>query len=192
MVVIIATTLIWTGLFRALDAPKAHESIQLFLATNAFSDDLDVDLEVNLSEQGVKDVVINAVAPDSPYFFTMLSTIGILDCDLLLLPEVVLAGVEDITNFVPLEADYLVNFDIAMADYSRYMVGSVDYGIQVYDATSETNLMNRYFSISGEENYYLVVNANTVNCAPYSKATGTTSSRSFAALSFLLNQATIS
>lgn len=183
-------TLTWTWLFSALDTPKDSERIQLFLATNEYREDLETDMESGLANVGVKDVIITAVAPDSPYFFTMLSTIGILDCDLLLLPETVITGIEDITNFAPLEENVLAEYDITASQYDYFTFGVYNYAIKIYDADSTNNLLDRYFSITSSDDYYLAINANTVNSGSYSKTAGTTSDHSFEALAFLLNEGT--
>jgi len=74
-----------------------------------------------------------------------------------------------------------------MKQYDIFTSGAYNYALKVYDAMSTTNLINRYFSISSSDDYYLVINANTVNSGSYSKATGTKSDFSFKALSYLAN-----
>ena len=60
------------------------------------------------------------------------------------------------------------------------------YGIKVYEEQTNTNLLDTWMTFNDDEDYYLIVNANTVNAGDFSNREEETSDHSFVALSYLL------
>ena len=81
LTVITLMSVSWVALFNKLDQPKANEKIQIFIASNAYRDELSANLAAGLKDVGVKSVTLKAVSQDSSLFYTMLSTVGVLDSD---------------------------------------------------------------------------------------------------------------
>lgn len=177
----------WINLFNKLDAPRKTEKIEIFIATNQYVENLGDLLSTGLKESGVKAVNIHAVAPESALFYTMLSSVGVLDSDLLVLPSSVIEGIGETDDFVLLDSAFLKDYAIAGDEYEYWTNTKGKYGIKIYDAQTKFNYLDKYFWINSAEDYYIAVNTNTVNSAPYSKVSENTSNRAFLALSFLLN-----
>lgn len=180
----------WVALFNKLDQPKANEKIQIFIASNAYRDELSTNLAAGLKDVGVKSVSLKAVSQDSSLFYTMLSTVGVLDSDLLILPYTILKGIGEMGEFVPLERDTLRTYNIDTSDHELWTHDSKNYALKIYDASSKTNYLDTYFLLSDSEDYYVALNKNTCNALAHPNNDKTSSDRAFYALNVLLSNKT--
>lgn len=181
----------WISVFNKLDAPKSHERLQLFLASNEYQENFAETLNTTLKPPGVKDITLKALSVESPLFYTMLSTVGILDSDLLILPAHVINGIGTLNDFIALDTTLLNDFNIDTTDLTYFTNDNHHYGIKLYDGESKTNYLPAYFSFTSTEDYYVLMNTNTYNAGEYGQKGTVSSTSAFTFLALLLNKLTL-
>ncbi|GEM_PF-2124030 len=186
LAIIGVSTIAWSLLFNRLDQPTDLESLHLFLSVPSHHTNMKSALEYHLGADGIRKVSITAMAPDSAYYAATLATVGIGECDLLVVPQSVLDSLADFNNFAPLSESTLLTYNLDVAQYDYYENEMTPYGIKVYEEQTNTNLLDTWMTFNDDEDYYLIVNANTVNAGDFSNREEETSDHSFVALSYLL------
>ncbi len=184
--ILLSSSLAWIGLYQWLDTPSEQESLHLFLSSNAYASTLESDLKKGLSDQNLKQVTVTALAPTNTFYASTLATVGIQECDLLVLPKTVLDGLGDFSDFAPLEASTLLTFGLNPTDYGYFSSDDTRVGLKIYDGTSETNLFNDWSGFEGSDDFFIMINVNTVNSGSFSVQEETVTENAFYALAYLL------
>lgn len=184
--IILSSSIAWVALYQWLDTPSEQESLHLFLSSNTYASTLENDLKEGLEGQNLKQVTITALAPTNTFYASTLATVGIQECDLLVLPKTVLDGLGDFSDFAPLEESTLLALGLASSDYSFFSSGETPVGIKVYDGASENNLFNGWATFEGQDDCFIMINVNTVNSGLFSIKGGNVTDNAFDALAYLL------
>ena len=163
---------VWELLFATITAPKKEKTVRIFIA--AFEVD-DTALKERLSTDKsdyLKNVDIYALSPALPQFYTLFETHGLLDSDVLILPENVYTEGDYFTQFARIiDKEYFAGF------YSGAVYLEKDgkaYGIKVFDGITKTGIAEDYVSYTYEnfknEDYFLFFNKRSLHTGKLSES----------------------
>ncbi len=185
--VTVISAISWSSIYQLLDAPSSQERLHFFLSSGAYSSHFETDLLSEFRDAGIKEISVTSIIPSNTFYASTLATVGIQECDVLILPQSVMEGLTDYSDFAPLQAPTLQNYGIESTDFTFLTSAGIPLGIQVYDGDQEKNILDGWLSFADQEDYFAFINVNTVNSGSFSTQEGTHTDHAFLALAYLLN-----
>lgn len=164
LIIIGISILLWVSIFSWLSQSKPYQEINLFITSDGVYDLLNETLEEEFGNESEYTIGIKNITLDDEYFSETFLTQGMIEGDLLILPESVL-NADNALDWIPLTNEILNTYNFDTESYSFYQVNDTNYAIKIYDATTQTNLLSNYieYSLEETEDYYIVINASSSN-----------------------------
>ncbi len=186
--IILISAILWQSVFGAICAPKAHETLQIFVTADYCNNQRIKD---SLQALPVKEVYIASHSVTNAGYNDYLTTVGLLSSDLLIVDSAIFDAEYAWQEFAPLEESLLSQYGLDPKDYRYVTVEGTPYGIVVYNKNMGIDLLSDYLQVcEADRQYCIVVNRNTPNAAPFSWEEPCTDN-AFRALATLLKGANI-
>ena len=131
--------------------PKSNEKVTIFVGSSKVNNDILEDKIYSLNDNNLKEVNILDYSPDDYYFGVSLTSAGVVNTDLIIVP---LDKINE--SFAAQyckrmdEMEFKINYDFEFVSYS-----SINYGIKVYSKDLNISLFDKYITYNEEENEYL-------------------------------------
>lgn len=188
LAIIILSVVLWTSVFSLITRYKNYEQIQIFVTSEAISQNFRDNLQYSLNSNEIKDIQITQISYDNQYYDSNLVTHGMLDCDILILPEIVISAT-GVNDFVVLNNSLLDNYGIDYTIFNYLEVSDLNYGIKIYDSETKINLLDGYVYFSNDEsnNYYMFVNKASVNAGDFGVQISETTENAYLVLKEILS-----
>lgn len=180
-VAVVISIVVWTLIFNGITAPKDYQTINVFISA-AKADGYEIRSRVQ-SARDVKRADVTTVSEKDVNYAVMLSTVGINDCDILILPKSAFTADGDVSSFAPLTG-------VMGADEERYSflsANGVNYALVVFDKQNGIDLLGDLVEFDDDQVYCMAINATRPNAAPYSDGKHTTDN-AFAAFAALIQR----
>ena len=188
--VILVSILFWLSFFTIFYSYKDYEQVQIFITSHTYYSNIEEQLLKNVNENTLKNIVVTHVSYDDDNYDSALVTVGMLDSDILILPESVLNHHTIEYEFIELSDSYLDIYGIDLSNFELLTISDTVYAIKVYDSETKTSNLNEYVSFSYEDtnDYYILINASSINAGDYGVVEQNTTTNVFKVLKELLNQ----
>lgn len=159
VVIIASVILFWSLLFSSLNQLSSKEKIHIFIAASALdSQSLEQKLLQALNEQGIKKITITYLSEDNPFFPTSFLTQGILESDLLILPNSLLLQFDLSEQFLALDDVKLLAKDIDINSFGILEQNNLTFGLEVYSFETNINHLNFDVSFTKNDPFFLLLN----------------------------------
>ena len=131
--------------------PKSNEKVTIFVGSSKVNNDLLEDKIYSLNDNNLKEVNILDYSPDDYYFGVSLTSAGVVNTDLIIVPldKINESFVAQYCKRID-EMEFKINYDFEFISYS-----SINYGIKVYSKDLNISLFEKYLTYNEEENEYL-------------------------------------
>lgn len=131
--------------------PKNNEKVTIFVGSSKVNTDLLEDKIYSLNDNNLKEVNILDYSPDDYYFGVSLTSAGVVNTDLIIVPldKINESFAAQYCKRID-EMEFDVNYDFEFISYS-----SINYGIKVYSKDLNISLFEKYITYNEEENEYL-------------------------------------
>ena len=131
--------------------PKSNEKVTIFVGSSKVNNDLLEDKIYSLNDNNLKEVNILDYSPDDYYFGVSLTSAGVVNTDLIIVPldKINESFVAQYCKRID-EMEFKINYDFEFISYS-----SINYGIKVYSKDLNISLFEKYITYNEEENDYL-------------------------------------
>ena len=131
--------------------PKSNEKVTIFVGSSKVNNDLLEDKIYSLNDNNLKEVNILDYSPDDYYFGVSLTSAGVVNTDLIIVPldKINESFVAQYCKRID-EMEFKINYDFEFISYS-----SINYGIKVYSKDLNISLFEKYIKYNEEENEYL-------------------------------------
>ena len=131
--------------------PKSNEKVTIFVGSSKVNNDLLEDKIYSLNDKNLKEVNILDYSPDDYYFGVSLTSAGVVNTDLIIVPldKINESFAAQYCKRID-EMEFDVNYDFEFISYS-----SINYGIKVYSKDLNISLFEKYITYNEEENEYL-------------------------------------
>lgn len=153
--IFIFVSIFYYYVFDILKTPTYDESVRVFIASeNVDVATLEEKLFQGFEDSKIKEVKVDYSNPTSPYFSTVFQTRGLVQTDILILPDGMVPNGEYDRYFVPLQASILQNY-LPLSGLVYYVDDdTLQYGIQCSPNAGE------YFA-TNQNSYYVFFNKNS-------------------------------
>ena len=131
--------------------PKNNEKVTIFVGSSKVNNDLLEDKIYSLNDDNLKEVNILDYSPDDYYFGVSLTSAGVVNTDLIIVPldKINESFAAQYCKRID-EMEFDINYDFEFISYS-----SINYGIKVYSKDLNISLFEKYITYNEEENDYL-------------------------------------
>ena len=131
--------------------PKNNEKVTIFVGSSKVNNDLLEDKIYSLNDNNLKEVNILDYSPDDYYFGVSLTSAGVVNTDLIIVPldKINESFAAQYCKRID-EMEFDINYDFEFISYS-----SINYGIKVYSKDLNISLFEKYITYNEEENEYL-------------------------------------
>ena len=131
--------------------PKSNEKVTIFVGSSKVNNDLLEDKIYSLNDNNLKEVNILDYSPDDYYFGVSLTSAGVVNTDLIIVPldKINESFAAQYCKRID-EMEFKINYDFEFVSYS-----SINYGIKVYSKDLNISLFEKYITYNEEENEYL-------------------------------------
>ena len=131
--------------------PKSNEKVTIFVGSSKVNNDLLEDKIYSLNDNNLKEVNILDYSPDDYYFGVSLTSAGVVNTDLIIVPldKINESFVAQYCKRID-EMEIKINYDFEFISYS-----SINYGIKVYSKDLNISLFEKYITYNEEEKDYL-------------------------------------
>ena len=131
--------------------PKSNEKVTIFVGSSKVNNDLLEDKIYSLNDNNLKEVNILDYSPDDYYFGVSLTSAGVVNTDLIIVPldKINESFAAQYCKRID-EMEFDNNYDFEFILYS-----SISYGIKVYSKDLNISLFDKYITYNEEENEYL-------------------------------------
>lgn len=131
--------------------PKNNEKVTIFVGSSKVNNDLLEDKIYSLNDNNLKEVNILDYSPDDYYFGVSLTSAGVVNTDLIIVPldKINESFAAQYCKRID-EMEFDINYDFEFISYS-----SINYGIKVYSKDLNISLFDKYITYNEEENDYL-------------------------------------
>ena len=131
--------------------PKSNEKVTIFVGSSKVNTDLLEDKIYSLNDNNLKEVNILDYSPDDYYFGVSLTSAGVVNTDLIIVPldKINESFAAQYCKKID-EMQFDINYDFEFISYS-----SINYGIKVYSKDLNISLFEKYITYNEEENDYL-------------------------------------
>ncbi len=181
--IILASALLWQWVFSLVCAPKKHETLKIFVTADRCDT---AKMKAELDGLPVEKISVFSQSVTSNHYNDYLTTVGILESDLLIVDSSIFELEYAWQEFAPLDADLLSQYGLEAADYSFVSVEGTHYAIVIHDEDLGVSLLGDFLEVCEPgRQYCIAVNKNTPNAAPCSQGE-TTTDHAFRALALLL------
>lgn len=137
-------------LFDVIKNPSYDERINVFIATNHIdSNKMEKDLYVGYGDTKIKEISIDFSNPEDNYFNMVFNTSGLVNTDILILPESLLEHSQYSQYFCSIDQDVIKEYTTQDIEYIA--ANNKNFGINV------TDFINNYIE-ENEVDYYLFFN----------------------------------
>lgn len=190
LLVVVINIILWTLLFiLPLSVPKT-EQVHIFMVSEHVSEDFEARLKHLLAQFGVKVTQIEQVSASDRALVSLLYTRGILDCDLLILPESLIEGILLEDAFIPITEDLFAYLGLEIEVYTFFEFHQKKFGVLIHSQDNQINLLGGsvFFNQNQRENMYIFINKNSVNVGSFRDGNELVSDNALIALYFLLTQ----
>lgn len=147
--IMITSVFIWLLVFTTINKTPKDKMLNFFVVGTVEVEKINSYLLPSLKEDNVEKITYTQTSINSEEYYMLFSTQGVFDSDLFVLPKSELDAFEDYSIFLEINNEELAN-------PLNYLNNSITYGIY-YSNT------RRYFGFENNEEYYLLINANSVN-----------------------------
>ena len=151
--------------------PKNNEKVTIFVGSSKVNTDLLEDKIYSLNDNNLKEVNILDYSPDDYYFGVSLTSAGVVNTDLIIVPldKINESFAAQYCKRID-EMEFDINYDFEFISYS-----SINYGIKVYSKDLNISLFEKYITYNEEESEYLeyglFFNKDSVNLKDFFKET---------------------
>ena len=131
--------------------PKSNEKVTIFVGSSKVNNDLLEHKIYSLNDNNLKEVNILDYSPDDYYFGVSLTSAGVVNTDLIIVPldKINESFAAQYCKRID-EMEFKINYDFEFVSYS-----SINYGIKVYSKDLNISLFEKYITYNEEENEYL-------------------------------------
>ncbi|MDD6469387.1 MAG: hypothetical protein PUF99_05815 [Bacilli bacterium] len=131
--------------------PKSNEKVTIFVGSSKVNTELLEDKIYSLNDNNLKEVNILDYSPDDYYFGVSLTSAGVVNTDLIIVPldKINESFAAQYCKRID-EMEFDINYDFEFISYS-----SINYGIKVYSKDLNISLFDKYITYNEEENEYL-------------------------------------
>lgn len=131
--------------------PKNNEKVTIFVGSSKVNNDLLEDKIYSLNDNNLKEVNILDYSPDDYYFGVSLTSAGVVNTDLIIVPldKINESFAAQYCKRID-EMEFDINYDFEFISYS-----SINYGIKVYSKDLNISLFEKYITYNEEESEYL-------------------------------------
>ena len=131
--------------------PKSNEKVTIFVGSSKVNNDLLEDKIYSLNDNNLKEVNILDYSPDDYYFGVSLTSAGVVNTDLIIVPldKINESFAAQYCKRID-EMEFKINYDFEFVSYS-----SINYGIKVYSKDLNISLFEKYITYNAEEKDYL-------------------------------------
>lgn len=131
--------------------PKSNEKVTIFVGSSKVNNDLLEDKIYSLNDNNLKEVNILDYSPDDYYFGVSLTSAGVVNTDLIIVPldKINESFVAQYCKRID-EMEIKINYDFEFISYS-----SINYGIKVYSKDLNISFFEKYITYNEEEKDYL-------------------------------------
>ena len=131
--------------------PKSNEKVTIFVGSSKVNNDLLEDKIYSLNDNNLKEVNILDYSPDDYYFGVSLTSAGVVNTDLIIVPldKINESFAAQYCKRID-EMEIKINYDFEFISYS-----SINYGIKVYSKDLNISLFEKYITYNEEEKDYL-------------------------------------
>ena len=131
--------------------PKSNEKVTIFVGSSKVNNDLLEDKIYSLNDNNLKEVNILDYSPDDYYFGVSLTSAGVVNTDLIIVPldKINESFAAQYCKRID-EMEFKINYDFEFISYS-----SINYGIKVYSKDLNISLFEKYITYNEEEKDYL-------------------------------------
>ena len=131
--------------------PKSNEKVTIFVGSSKVNNDLLEDKIYSLNDNNLKEVNILDYSPDDYYFGVSLTSAGVVNTDLIIVPldKINESFVAQYCKRID-EMEFKINYDFEFISYS-----SINYGIKVYSKDLNISFFEKYITYNEEEKDYL-------------------------------------
>lgn len=137
-------------LFDALKTPQYNEKINIFIGINHLdSKNMEKDLYNNVKDKSIKAVDVDYSNPNDSYYSIVFNTRGLVNTDILILPESSIENSNYSTYFIELKDNIITKYVNKSIAYTSY--NNTNFGINA------TSFINKYNNDNTNE-YYLFFN----------------------------------
>lgn len=141
----------YTFMVKSKSALKKHQKFNIFVAAQKVElDPFKEKINSYIDNNSIKQIVINTCNPENLSYYTMYSTFGLEDADILILNSNKIVN-NDLKN-------KFVYFDEESNYYSdtNYINNDVHYGLEIYK--NNKGYLSNYITYEKDNDYYLFVN----------------------------------
>lgn len=182
--VIVISVVLWAFAFDNITAPKKYQTLNLFITAEKCNVTL---IEEKLSEiDGVKRVNAVSSSEKSNYYGEQLSTIGLINSDVLILNLASMPEKNLDVQFAPLDGDVIKRYGLNAEDYTFFAMEDRNFGIIVYDKENGIDLFDGIIEFDENEKFVLCLSSYRPN-AVTNGTVKNTSDNAYTALSVLLS-----
>lgn len=172
VIVIALSIAVWSFVFTELTTPKDYQTLNVFITANSGERSYIKD---NLqSIDGVKKSDVILTAEKDEYYGAQLSSVGLFNCDLLILNVNDLPEKNLSDQFAPLEKDFLKTYGLDVDNLTFVFKEDNNYAVIVFDKKNNVDLLKGIVNFDETQVYCAVINAERPNAAPYSKGDNVT------------------
>ena len=131
--------------------PKSNEKVTIFVGSSKVNNDLLEDKIYSLNDNNLKEVNILDYSPDDYYFGVSLTSAGVVNTDLIIVPldKINESFAAQYCKRID-EMEFKINYDFEFISYS-----SINYGIKVYSKDLNISFFENYITYNEEEKDYL-------------------------------------
>ena len=131
--------------------PKSNEKVTIFVGSSKVNNDLLEDKIYSLNDNNLKEVNILDYSPDDYYFGVSLTSAGVVNTDLIIVPldKINESFAAQYCKRID-EMEFKINYDFELISYS-----SINYGIKVYSKDLNISFFEKYITYNEEEKDYL-------------------------------------
>ena len=131
--------------------PKSNEKVTIFVGSSKVNNDLLEDKIYSLNDNNLKEVNILDYSPDDYYFGVSLTSAGVVNTDLIIVPldKINESFAAQYCKRID-EMEIKINYNFEFISYS-----SINYGIKVYSKDLNISLFEKYITYNEEEKDYL-------------------------------------
>ncbi len=162
IVLISVLTTLYLFTVKSKSALRKYQKFNIFVACGKIdSDPFKEKINSYIDNDTIKNVVINSCNPTLTSYYTMYSTFGLEDADILILNSNYIVETDLKTHFI--------SFDDTSTYFSdtNFKNNNIHYGLEVYNNNS--GYLTQYITYEADTSYYLFVNNSSKHLLGFSK-----------------------
>lgn len=154
IILILVVTAGYEFAIKSKSSLKKYQKFNVFVATRKVDlDPLKEKIYNYIDNDTIKNVIVNQCNPELTSYYTMYTTFGLEDADILILNSEYIVKNDLKTHFVSFESDSSYYND------TNYIDNDVHYGLEIYH--NNHGYLTNYITFDQDKSYYLFVNKNS-------------------------------